>query len=85
MLTLELPYPPSVNHIYQYTRCGVFLKAEVKAYRFVVRSIIRSLRTQPVRGRLRVEVDLYPPDRRKRDIDNTLKSQIGRASCRERV
>ena len=74
MTTLELPYPPSVNHIYNYTRCGVFLKKEVKAYRFVVRGIVRATRTQPVRGRLAVVIDLYPPDRRKRDLDNTLKT-----------
>ena len=76
MTTLELPYPPSVNHIYNYTRCGVFLKKEVKAYRFVVRGIVRSLRMHPVRWRLAVVIDLYPPDRRKRDLDNTLKSLL---------
>jgi crossover junction endodeoxyribonuclease RusA len=31
---------------------------------------------QPLEGRLSIHVALYPPDRRKRDLDNVLKSLL---------
>ncbi len=33
-------------------------------------------RVQPVIGRMAVSIEVFPPDRRKRDVDNLLKSLV---------
>lgn len=70
-----LPYPPSVNHIWRHVVIrGVvrtLLSAEGRKYRVAAREGITG---EPLTGRLAVRVIVYPPDRRKRDLDNVLKS-----------
>lgn len=73
MLELELPYPPSVNRMYRHTRRGIFLSDQVKRYRSLVRLMLRKQKIEPVEGDVVLEIDLYPPDRRKRDCDNAIK------------
>ncbi len=74
ILRIELPYPPSVNHYYVHTASGVILSARGKRYRRDA-----ALLLQRFRGacggdrRLSVTVNIFPPDKRKRDIDNILK------------
>jgi len=70
----QLPYPPSVNHIYARTkRGGVMLNPNAKAYREEVIYTIGKGHTM-LTGRLRVHVDAYMPDKRIRDVSNILKS-----------
>ena len=74
IIELDLPYPPSVNHYWGQMgnrrfvgKAGVLFRQEVK--------IIALKRTQSLYNeRLSVKVYLHPPDKRKRDIDNVLKS-----------
>jgi crossover junction endodeoxyribonuclease RusA len=73
MFTLELPYPPSVNHHFSIYRGRPILSKEVKAYRHLVRQRLWSAGVKPMSGPLAVQVDAFPPDRRRRDIDNILK------------
>ena len=79
-ITLELPYPPSVNHYWRYVRVGratrVILSRQAHAYRDAVeaRCIVVPFEQRCLIGPLRVVVTLHPPDRRKRDVDNTLKA-----------
>lgn len=74
VFTYKLPYPPSVNHIYSRTkRGGVMLDDKARAYREEVIYTIGKGHTT-LTGRLRVEVDAYMPDKRKRDIDNIFKA-----------
>lgn len=68
----ELPYPPSVNHYYRRVGRKTLISRTGRAYRLHVQRLL--LGTQPMDGHLAVRVELYPPDRRPRDIDNTLKS-----------
>ncbi len=72
-MELELPYPPSVNHLWR--RCGgrTVLSRQGREYRRDVRLTILRLRLQPIEGPLAVSIDVFPPDRRRRDLDNTLK------------
>jgi len=44
-----------------------------KAYATEVALLIRTSKAKRLRGDVRLTVDMYPPDRRKRDIDNPLK------------
>lgn len=73
-MILELPYPPSVNHYYcRRATGGVFIGAHGRDYRDAVIWIAKSLGAKPVHGRLRVRIEAFPPDNRRRDIDNIFK------------
>jgi len=82
---LSLPWPPSVNH-YWISRCGksktgkpIVLKCvgkRGKEFREEVDSIVRSLGAEPLTGRLILDIALYPPTKRKFDIDNYLKATL---------
>jgi crossover junction endodeoxyribonuclease RusA len=70
-LSISLPFPPSVNHIYNHTRNGTYLKKEVKTYRKEVLVLLHGRkRAQFGNDRLRVTLFIFPPDERKRDLDN---------------
>lgn len=73
-LAYQLPFPPSTNHIYARTKKGgVMLNPKARDYREEVIYAIGKGHTT-LTGRLRVVVDAYTPDNRKRDIDNIMKS-----------
>jgi Holliday junction resolvase RusA-like endonuclease len=76
MITCELPYAPSVNHYYQRVGRRVFLSQKGREFREQVQVILQSLAVKPLDGPLGVFVDLYPPDRRKRDCDNVIKALL---------
>ena len=71
LLTASLPYPPTVNHIWRYSAHGVYLTPKGKAYKDSVRARVRLAGWNAAyTGRAAVEILVYPPDRRRRDIDN---------------
>lgn len=76
MFTAELPYPPSVNHYYRHVGFRTLISREGRAYRKRVCSILRAAGVTPMSGPLDVELDLHPPDKRRRDVDNVLKSLL---------
>jgi len=71
---IELPYPPSVNNYYRHFRGMAFISTAGRNFRKAVEVILTEKNTKPARGKLFVEIDIYPPDRRRRDIDNILKA-----------
>lgn len=75
--TVWLPWPPSVNH-YWGTRGKIrFIGAEGKAFRQATNVAWYATREQGFgNARLVVSVVAYPPDRRKRDLDNILKAAL---------
>jgi crossover junction endodeoxyribonuclease RusA len=70
---IELPYPPSLNHYYRRVGSKTLISRAGRRYREQVCAILRVLRVPELAGRLAMEVDLYPPDRRRRDLDNAQK------------
>lgn len=63
--------PPSTNHLYAQRGSARFLKPEVRAAKEAIGWEARSqYRGKPLEGPLKVEIDLYWPDRRKHDVDN---------------
>ncbi len=72
---LTLPYPPSGNHMWKHTRSGLhYLTDTARKYYAAVDELFRlSGQAGILDGRLHVEFDIYPPDRRKRDLDNSVK------------
>ena len=73
-MVLTLPWPPSVNHYWRTWRGRMLLSRQGRAYRKQVGAILKAAGVTPQSGPLAIHVELYPPDRRKRDIDNTLKA-----------
>jgi Holliday junction resolvase RusA-like endonuclease len=76
MIELELPYPPSVNHYYRRVGNRILISREGRAYRWKVGLILTVSRTKSLDGNLEIWIEAYPPDRRRRDCDNLLKSVL---------
>jgi crossover junction endodeoxyribonuclease RusA len=73
MLQIELPYPPSVNHYYRRVGPRTLISRQGRRYRERVCAILRALSVPELDGHLIMELELYPPDRRRRDLDNAQK------------
>ncbi len=75
-VVVELPYPPSINHYWR--RCGsrILISREGRRFRSNVVAILAALRIQPMEGALELEVEVSPPDHRRRDIDNVQKALL---------
>ena len=73
MITVKLPYPPSVNHYYRHVGPRTLISREGRLYRDRVCAILRADGVRPLDGCLILEVELYPPDARRRDLDNVQK------------
>jgi Holliday junction resolvase RusA-like endonuclease len=76
VLDLELPYPPSVNHYFRMVGRRVLISREGRAFRGRVCSILAALGVRPLSGPLALEIEVYPPDNRRRDIDNVQKALL---------
>jgi len=76
-LNIDLPWPPTINHYWRHTRHGIFLSQRGKDYREQVCYLcLQSQGFFDENTRLSVSILAYPPDRRKRDLDNVLKSLL---------
>lgn len=81
MITMALPFPPPVNRYWQDPTSGTLagrhlISAEGRAYRDIVANEVLVQRTGKQNGRLAMDVDVFPPDARRRDLDNLLKSLL---------
>jgi crossover junction endodeoxyribonuclease RusA len=72
-IKLTLPYPPTVNHYWGQVGSKKFLGKKGKEFRESVFLCVYSAQEGRLNARLHMEVYLYPPDNRKRDVDNVLK------------
>lgn len=68
---LVLPVPPSLNAYYRHDRGRTHINGAGRAYRSLLSTLCSG--RPALRGRLAVDVELWPPDNRRRDLDNTLK------------
>ena len=76
MIELELPFPPSVNHYYRRVGPRMLISREGRRFREQVCALLAAAGVKPLTGSIRVEIEVYPPDRRRRDIDNLQKGLI---------
>lgn len=82
MLRLQLPFPPSVNQITAVVRGRKITSKRGREYRKeAVEAIRRQYDGGPIAGRLHVIIELYPPDRRRRDCDNFSKATLDVLTC----
>ena len=66
----ELPWPPSVNHYYRHVGPRVLISRDGRRYRELVTRLVRRKNIRPFEGRISLHAEFYPPDRRRRDLDN---------------
>lgn len=76
LMEFVLPYPPSINHYWRRVGPRTLISREGRRFRERVTAILAELRVQPLTGRLAVRVEVYPPDNRRRDIDNVQKALL---------
>jgi crossover junction endodeoxyribonuclease RusA len=75
-LSLRLPYPPSVNHIWRRVGPRTVISREGRRYRTDVCAALAAMRVARMDGRLAVRVTVCPPDNRRRDLDNVQKALL---------
>lgn len=83
MITLSLPLPPSVNHYWRHLTKGplagrTLISEEGRKYRKSVLTHCFAVNRSewPVQDRISVDIELNPPDYRRRDLDNSLKALL---------
>ena len=73
---LHLPWPPSVNHYWRSMvikgSVRLYVSKRGKEYRHSVMCRMKTLRRR-FQGSVAVMIEAFPPDRRRRDLDNLLK------------
>lgn len=69
----DLPWPPSVNRYYRHVGPRVLISREGRKYRMMVVSRLGGA-FKRLKGNVALQAQCYPPDRRRRDLDNLLKS-----------
>ncbi|MGL4325828.1 MAG: RusA family crossover junction endodeoxyribonuclease [Beijerinckiaceae bacterium] len=81
LLSFDMPYPPSTNKYWRHISRGklagrTLISEEGRNYRAAVAALALKLRLPQLGGsvRLGVSLSVHAPDRRRRDLDNTLKA-----------
>ena len=69
---LYLPFPPTVNNYYQKSQAGGrFISHKGREFRDIVAQVVsQNMPEVSIDSRMLVEVVLFPPDNRIRDMDN---------------
>lgn len=77
MIELTLPWPPSTNTYYRNVAGKMLISAKGREYRAAVADQVLIQRgAKLLAGRLAVVIVAHVPDRRRRDLDNMLKSAL---------
>jgi crossover junction endodeoxyribonuclease RusA len=73
---LILPWPPSVNNYWMSSGNMRYISKRGRVFRQAVAEECATQGVRALEGRLAVHVALFPPDKRKRDVDNVLKALL---------
>ena len=72
---LELPWPPTVNTYWRHARGRHYISEKGEKYQLAVLGIITAANLAiKTKSRLKVTINAHAPDKRRRDLDNLLKS-----------
>jgi crossover junction endodeoxyribonuclease RusA len=74
-VTLELPFPPSINHYWRVQDKTWYITKEGMAFRYHVMSL-RPPGFRMILDKIRLTLDVHAPDRRRRDLDNLCKATL---------
>jgi len=74
-MIFRLPWPPSINHYWRRVGPRTLISREGRTFRKNVCALLGGggPRKPPAGGRIALAMDAFPPDRRRRDIDNIAK------------
>ena len=78
-VTLKIPFPPTANHIWARVGNRSFLTREYRRFLALVVGAVESAKVAPDFREAQayaVELTVFPPDRRARDLDNFLKAAL---------
>ena len=80
-MKFTLPFPPTVNTYWRHTfkggRLHVYITDKGRAYRDDVIQLLRVMNAPRFgTARLKIHFIAFPPDRRRRDLDNLLKALL---------
>ena len=76
-MPLILPYPPTMNTYWRHVGYRTLISREGRTFRRNVCALLGGgRRGPPTSGRLALAMDAFPPDRRRRDLDNLPKSVL---------
>ena len=81
MNVLELPFPPSVNTYWRHPTTGRLagrhlISEKGREYRQAVIAEAGRYQLPKMLGKLSVHIDAFPPDNRRRDLDNMMKGLL---------
>jgi crossover junction endodeoxyribonuclease RusA len=76
MIEVELPFPPSVNHYYRRVGPRTLISRGGRGFRDRVCASLARLGIGGLDGPLHLEIEVYPPDQQRRDIDNVQKALL---------
>lgn len=76
--TVTIPFPPSVNHYWRSVNGRVLISKEGRLYRdaIVAQAVAERWPNFDADESLRVDIEAWMPDRRRRDLDNVLKAAL---------
>ena len=77
-MRIVLPWPPSINHYWRNYRGRTVISQDGRLYRQTVayRILEQGIPRENLNCRLQVSIDAYPPDKRRRDLDNIQKALL---------
>ena len=76
-MQVTLPWPPTVNTYYRSVGGAVKISEKGRAYaKAVADQVLIQRAAKQLTGRLQVHITAFPPDKRKRDLDNLFKSVL---------
>lgn len=77
MINITLPWPPSLNTYWRSFKGRNILSEAGRKYRVAVADqVVLQDAAHGIVQKMRVEIEAYRPDRRKRDLDNLLKAVL---------
>ena len=77
MIEMTLPWPPSVNTYWRNFDGRMIISARGREYRETVGDQMTLQKTvKHFKGQLKVEIEAFRPDKRRRDLDNLLKATL---------
>ena len=74
-MPLTLPYPPTMNTYWRHVGRRTLISREGRTFRRNVCALLGGggMRKPPLSGRIALAMDAFPPDHRRRDLDNIQK------------
>lgn len=77
MITLELPFPPSVNTYWRNFNGRMLISKKGREYRKAVADqVLIQKGAKHYSNKIKITIEAYRPDERKRDLDNLLKAPL---------